>query len=103
MKYTAWHLIITLLVAIILTIFVAISVSHSKTIKIEVQGLVCDFCAQSIAKLFGKEKSVEAIDVNLDKGMIKIDLKEGYKMDDTKITKLITDSGYNVEGINRIE
>mgnify|MGYP001471792734 CR=1 FL=1 len=75
----------------------------SSDIEVIVKGLVCDFCAQSIAKLFGKEKSVEAIDVNLDKGMIKIDLKEGYKMDDTKITKLITDSGYNVEGINRIE
>ena len=75
----------------------------SSDIEVNVKGLVCDFCAQSIAKLFGKEKSVKAIDVNLDKGMIKIDLKEGYKMDDTKITKLITDSGYNVEGINRIE
>ena len=87
---------------ILFTFFLSLS-SYSKTIVIDVQGLVCDFCAQSIAKLFGKEKSVEAIDVNLDKGVIKIDLKEGYKMDDTKITKLITDSGYNVEGINRIE
>ena len=42
MKYTAWYLIITLLVAIMLTIFVAISVSHSKTIKIGVEGMVCD-------------------------------------------------------------
>ena len=75
----------------------------SSDIEVSVKGLVCDFCAQSITKLFGKEESVEAIDVNLDKGIIKIDLKDGHKMDDTKITKLITDSGYNVEGINRIE
>ena len=39
MKYTAWHLIITLLVAIMLTIFVAISVSHSKTIKIAIEAV----------------------------------------------------------------
>ena len=75
----------------------------SSDIEVRVKGLVCDFCAQSISKLFSKEKSVKAIDVNLDQGMIKIDLKDGYKMDDTKITKLITDSGYNVERINRIE
>ena len=52
MKYTAWHLMITLIVAIMLTIFVAISVSHSKTIKIGVEGMVCDFCAQSLEKVF---------------------------------------------------
>ena len=75
----------------------------SSDIEVSVKGLVCDFCAQSISKLFSKEKSVKAIDVNLDQWMIKIDLKDGYKMDDTKITKLITDSGYNVERINRIE
>ena len=60
MKYTAWHLNITLLVAIMLTIFVAISVSHSKTIKIGVEGMVCDFCAQSIQKVFLKQAGVES-------------------------------------------
>ena len=89
-------------IIILLTFFLSFT-SYSKTIYIDVQGLVCDFCAQSISKLFSKEKSVKAIDVNLDQGMIKIDLKDGYKMDDTKITKLITDSGYNVERIYRIE
>ena len=96
------HIFIPILLCLTLNSY-AQEKDMSSDIEVSVKGLVCDFCAQSIAKLFGKEKSVEAIDVNLDKGMIKIDLKEGYKMDDTKITKLITDSGYNVEGINRIE
>ena len=69
---------------------------------VSVNGLVCDFCAQSIQKLFNKE-SVEAVDINMDEGMIKIDLKDGYNMDDNLITKLITDSGYNVERIYRVE
>ena len=72
-------------------------------IHVSVNGLVCDFCAQSIQKLFNKEKSVEAVDINMDEGMIKIDLKDGYNMDDNLITKLITDSGYNVERIYRVE
>ena len=72
-------------------------------IHVSVNGLVCDFCAQSIQKLFNKEESVEAIDINMDEGMIKIDLKDGYNMDDNLITKLITDSGYNVERIYRVE
>ena len=72
-------------------------------IHVSVNGLVCDFCAQSIQKLFNKEESVEAVDINMDEGMIKIDLKDGYNMDDNLITKLITDSGYNVERIYRVE
>ena len=72
-------------------------------IHVSVNGLVCDFCAQSIQKLFNKEESVEAVDINMDEGMIKIDLKDGYNMDDSLITKLITDSGYNVERIYRVE
>ena len=62
-------------------------------IHVSVNGLVCDFCAQSIQKLFNKEESVEAVDINMDEGMIKIDLKDGHNMDDNLITKLITDSG----------
>ena len=62
-------------------------------IHVSVNGLVCDFfCAQSIQKLFNKEESVQAVDINMDEGMIKIDLKDGYNMDDNLVTKLITDS-----------
>ena len=75
----------------------------SSEIHVSVKGLVCDFCAQSISKVFYNERSVEAVDVNLDKGMITIDLKDGHTIDDAKITKLITNSGYNVERIHRVE
>ena len=72
-------------------------------IHVSVNGLVCDFCAQSIQKLFNKEESVEAVDINMDEGMIKIYLKDGYNMYDNLITKLITDSAYNEESIYRLE
>ena len=72
-------------------------------IHVSVNGLVCDFCAQSIVKMLNKEESVKAVDVNMDESMIKIDLKDGYDIDDKKITKLITDAGYNVEKIHRVE
>jgi len=106
MKYTAWHLIITLLVAIILTIFVAISVSHSKTIKIEVQGLVCDFCAQSIDKVFSKQAGVEKVDVNLNNGRVTVKMADVFEDDevgisDETIIKLLQDAGYEVTAIIR--
>ena len=83
--------------------FISSQVSGCDSVNVNVNGLVCDFCAQSIQKLFNKEESVKAVDINMDEGMIKIDLKDGYNMDDNLITKLITDSGYNVERIYRVE
>ena len=106
MKYTAWHLMITLIVAIMLTIFVAISVSHSKTIYIDVQGLVCDFCAQSIDKVFSKQVGVEKVDVNLNNGRVTIKMADVFQDDEDgisndRIEKLFLDAGYGVTAIMR--
>ena len=68
---------------------------------ISVNGLVCDFCARSIEKLFSKKDSVENIKINLEKMLITIHLKQGKYLDDETISKLIVDSGYNVREIKR--
>ena len=106
MKYTAWYLIMTLLVAIMLTIFVAISVSHSKTIKIGVEGMVCDFCAQSIEKVFLKQAGVEKVDVNLDIGKVTVKMADVFQdnedgISDERIKELFLDAGYDVSKIER--
>jgi copper chaperone CopZ len=72
-------------------------------VHVTVNGLVCDFCAQSIEKLFKKEKAVQDIDVDLKIGMVTILIKSDAIMDDIKITELITQSGYSVEGIHRVK
>ena len=74
-----------------------------KEVHVSVNGLVCDFCAQSVEKLFKKEKAVQDIDVDLKMGMVTILIKSGEIMDDIKITELITQSGYSVEGIHRVK
>ena len=72
-------------------------------VYVSVNGLVCDFCARALEKVFGKEAAVKSIDVNLDTKIITINFSEGQSLDDERITALITDSGYNVEGINHVE
>ena len=71
------------------------------TINVKVNGLVCDFCARSIEKLFSKEKSVKSVNINLEKMVISISLKNAENLDDNSIKKIITDSGYDVVGILR--
>lgn len=70
-------------------------------ITVDAKGLVCDFCARALEKVFMKQDSVAGIDVNLDTGTILISLKDGKTMDDAVITKLVTDAGYNIGGITR--
>ena len=71
------------------------------TINIKVSGLVCDFCARSLEKIFLKRGDVAGISVDLGKGSVIVATKPGSTIDDTTLTKLITDSGYNVNAIGR--
>ena len=70
-------------------------------IDVQVNGLVCDFCARALEKVIGKRKDVSGIDVDLNNGKVSIAMKEGKNIDDATLTKLITDSGYNTVAIKR--
>ncbi|MEM9157499.1 MAG: heavy-metal-associated domain-containing protein [Verrucomicrobiota bacterium] len=72
-----------------------------KIVKVEVKGLVCDFCARALDKIFRKQPEVAGIDVDLDDKRVTIGFKEGKMLDDKAIKKLINASGYTVEKIHR--
>ena len=75
--------------------------NESKKINVFVNGLVCDFCARSIEKIFKKDESVSNIEVNLEKMLITIYVNENKILNDKTIKKLINDSGYDVMEIYR--
>jgi len=66
-----------------------------------VNGLVCDFCAQAIQKVFSREAAVASVNVNLGGGVVEIEMKNGQTMDDAAITRLIRNSGYAIVKIER--
>jgi len=70
-------------------------------VTVHVFGLVCDFCAQAIEKVFMDRDDIVGIDVDLDNFEVIIDLTDDSNMDDETITKLITDAGYTVNDIKR--
>ena len=74
---------------------------ENEVLSISVNGLVCDFCARSIEKLFSKKESVKSINVNLEQMLITISLKKGKSLNDSIITKVISDSGYDIREIRR--
>lgn len=72
-----------------------------KEVKATVNGMVCGFCAQGITKKFNAEESVAKVDVSLEKKVVTIGLKDGKNLDDKQIEKLLKESGYTVEKIER--
>ena len=80
--------------------------AYAKTIHIDVEGLVCDFCAQSIQKVFLKQPGVEKVDVNLNNGRVIIKMADVFQDDEDgisndRIVKLFLNAGYDVIAIMR--
>lgn len=70
-------------------------------VTIDVNGMVCDFCARSIEKVFSKREEILSVNVDLDESQIKIMLKPEKEISDSILENLIRDSGYNIVKINR--
>ena len=70
-------------------------------ININVNGMVCDFCAQSIEKVFMKRIEVKGINVNLEGQKVVIYLDKETNIEDATISTIFEDAGYSVETINR--
>jgi len=78
-----------------------IAKAGSSVITAKVNGLVCDFCAQALNKVFMKEEAVKALEVDLDAAEVRIELKEGQTLADERVKKLIRKSGYSLVSLNR--
>ena len=70
-------------------------------LTVAVEGMVCDFCAQAIQKVFLKKEEVAGITVDLDNQNVIIALKEDTNITDNVIEDLFINAGYNVSEINR--
>jgi len=70
-------------------------------VLVTVDGLVCDFCAQSLKKVFGKEEGVAGLSVDLDNQLVIVDTKDGMDISDEKIKELIEWGGYDLVEIKR--
>ena len=74
---------------------------QAKEINVDVNGLVCEFCAFTIEKNFNKKDEVESVKVDLDSKKVKINFKDGQNLTNQEIKDIITNNGYNVIKINR--
>lgn len=74
----------------------AATVTASNKIVAKVNGLVCDFCAQAVKKTLMKEPGVTEAQVDLSAKTVTIGLKDGAKLEEARLGKLLKDAGYDM-------
>lgn len=67
----------------------------------DVLGVVCDFCALAMNKIFSKREEVAAIYVDLDTKALSLVLAPGASLSDQTIADLAIQAGYRIADIRR--
>ena len=75
----------------------------TQTIKANVNGMVCAFCAQGIEKKLRALTQTQDVYVNLKQRVVAIELKDGTTLSTDKVKTIIKDAGYDVTTIEMIE
>ena len=71
------------------------------TIEMDVNGLVCAFCAQGIEKKLRAFPATTDVVVSLEKKLVALSTKDGADIGDEELRKALTDAGYTVKAIRR--
>ena len=74
-----------------------------QTIKVEVNGMVCAFCAQGIDKKMRALPQAKDVYVNLKNKIVAIELKDGQTLPENTIKEIVKDAGYDVTNIQTID
>ena len=65
----------------------------SQVALVEVNGMVCDFCARGIEKTFYKDKDVKKVNVSLENGIVLIGYKNSKNIDIDEIKNIFLSNG----------
>jgi len=71
------------------------------TIELDVNGLVCAFCAQGITKTLRAFPATADVVVSLESKLVAVAVKDGQDIADEDLRRALTDAGYTVKAIHR--
>ena len=62
--------------------------------ELRVDGLACPFCAYGIEKKLNVIDGVDEVDIDLNSGLVTVDVTEGTALNDSQMTELFNDAGF---------
>ena len=77
--------------------------SKPATIEMDVDGLVCAFCAQGIEKKLRKQAATADVLVSLEHKLVAVALKPGQDIADDALRTLLTEAGYTLRTARRTD
>jgi cation transport ATPase len=88
-----------LLATIITSLFLSNLALATQTIKANVNGMVCAFCAQGIEKKMRNLSQTQDVYVNLKQRLVAVEVKEGQTLSNDTVKDIIKKAGYEVTSI----
>lgn len=79
----------------------ATSAEAPERLQLQVDGLVCAFCAQGIERKLKAESATDEVWVRLADGLVALTLKPGSDISDERLDQLLRDAGYSLRGVSR--
>jgi periplasmic mercuric ion binding protein len=74
-----------------------VPVGHAaETMVLQVNGMVCAFCAQGIERKLRKQAQTQDVYVNLGRRVVAVELKHGQSLSVASLKTIIEDAGYEV-------
>jgi copper chaperone CopZ len=93
-----------LLPRVLISLFFLVGASaQAATIEMNVNGLVCAFCAQGIEKQLRKFPATADVVVSLEQKLVAVALKDGQDIPDAELRRALTNAGYTVKTIERTQ
>jgi len=86
-KNLIWTALLSLLIS-------AAALADGLQYQMRVDGLACPYCAYGIEKHLKKIDGVGKIDVDLDNGLVTVNVAAGVTLTDEQMVKLFNDSGF---------
>ena len=77
--------------------------AQAKTVKMQVNGMVCAFCAQGIEKRLRAMAPTQDVYVSLKDKVVAVALKDGQDIPDGTLVTSMKEAGYDVISVQRVD
>lgn len=81
--------------------FLIAAPAFAENITIEVNGMVCAYCAAGIEQLFKEEDGVEKVHVDLEKSEVHVTTTREKTLSDARIGAIVEEAGYEAGSVIR--
>ncbi len=87
---------------VLVAMFTAAPAYATQSLKAQVNGMVCAFCAQGIERKLRALAQTKDVYVNLKQKIVAVELKDGQSLSHEAFTALIKDAGYEVTAVETV-